>query len=375
MGVMGSATTMPSTIGRDPVATEVIDAASQRAEDWLTARIDEEGRPIGDASVAGHAYRLPYALLLLGRRAEAARVLGWMERDVLDDRGDLADGPMRTGFLHRWASYPLAIITMTAWHLEQYQTATRVMATLRTYQHPECGGALAERPEVRTTERQDIFPTAQLGLTALTFGDRAMADGAFTWFERLYAAQTELPDVLYSATDGAELITDVDGHDRDDREAFGLVTYLQQPRQAFYNPGIAAAFLGRYAAMTGSQVALRLGDAFLALTVDGTPDQFDFTESVQVCKFGWGAAAMLDATGDEKYRGYAERMAAWFVAAQRPDGSWDNSPFLMPEGPADGPRLEVTAEFVQHLAVIQTALAGEHRPETEAAQRPSVSRG
>lgn len=361
---------MPSSIGRDPVPSEVISEALRQAEGWLTARIDEDGRPSGEASFAGHAYRLPYALLLLGRRAEAARVLGWMEREVLDDRGDLADGPMRTGFLHRWASYPLAIIAMTAWHLERYQTATRLMATLRTYQHPEFGGALAARPEVRTNLRQDIFPTAQLGLTALTVGDLATADGAFAWFDRLYAAQPELPDVLYSATDGAALITDVG---TDAREAFGLVTYLQKPRQAFYNPGIAAAFLGRYGVMTGSQAALRLGEAYLDLTVQGTAAQFDFAESVQVCKFGWGAAAMLDATGDQRYRSYAQRMAAWFVAAQKPDGSWNNSPFLMPHGPTDGVGIEVTAEFVQHLIVITSALAGDYHGRYPAARQPAAS--
>jgi len=342
-------------IGRDPLPRDARSRAIARGVEWLVDHVGADGAPRCEPSEVGHVYRLPYALLLAGRRGEAARVLSWMERDILDAQGDLRAGPMRDGFDRHWSSYPLALIALAAWHLERYELAGRMLRTLEAFQDPEHGGAFAERPDLRTTGRQDIFPTAQLGITALAAGRLEVADGAFRWFRLLHALQPELPHTLYSATDGGALITDPGD---DARERFGLVTDLTAPRQAFYNPGIAAAFLGRYAAATGSAEARELAEAFLSLTREGTPAQFDLTESVQVCKYGWGAATMLDLTGDGIHRDHSERMAAWFVAGQLPDGTWENSPFLMPTGATLGVRLEVTAEFVQHLIVIDAALEG-----------------
>src|SRR3954452_3762388 len=101
-------------------------AAIRTATDWLLARTGDG--PLADELVAG-AYRVPYALLLAGRRADAARVLSWIATEVLDETGDLRPGPMRTAFGQRWSSYPLAILAQGAWHLERYRTAEAIHAT------------------------------------------------------------------------------------------------------------------------------------------------------------------------------------------------------------------------------------------------------
>jgi hypothetical protein len=324
----------------------------RRALDWL---LDALPAARADRSAHAHLYRVPYALALAGERAAAADQLAWMRAEILTDDGDLRAGPARDAFADRWSSYPLAIIAQGAWHLERYDLAGAVLDRLAAFRDPATGGAYAARPERRATGRQDLFPTAQLGLTGLTVNDGELADGAFAWLRHLYASQPELPERLYTATVGATLITDV-ASDR-----FGLCTDFHQPRQAFYNPGIAAAFLARYALRTGSAGARELADSYLMLTVQGSPDQFDFRDSVQVCKFAWGAAALLDLAPTPRYRDYAERMVRWFAEAQHPDGHWSNSPFLLPDGPTLGSNVEVTAEFVQHLLFVSGALAGSAR--------------
>jgi hypothetical protein len=331
-----------------PLLTEAID----RACGWVIGRIGDDGDP---GARHCHYYRVPWALALAGRRAEASAVLSWVEREALDKNGDLAAGEPRTGFESRWASYPLAILASSAWHLERYDTALRLARRLRAYQHPATGGAFASHPEHRIDERQDLFPTAQLGMTGLTTGLRDLADGAFHWMRLLYDQQPDLPTRLFSATDGADLITDI----TDDTMAWQVVTDFTQPRQAFYNPGIAAAFLGRYHMATGDVDALDLARKYLDLTVGGTEAQFDHTDSVQVCKFGWGSAVLLEATGEQQYLEHVLRMGQWFLDAQNDNGTWDNSPFLMARGGhADSIRVEVTVEFVQHLVSLATALGG-----------------
>ena len=307
-----------------------------------------------------HYYRVPWALALTGHRAEAAAVLSWVERNALEENGDLRP-QARIGFELAWSSYPLANLATGAWHLERYDTALRIARRLRAYQHPEAGGAFAAHPDHRENERQDLFPTAQLGMTGLTTGQMDLACGAYRWMQTVWNAQPELPDRLYTATNGAELITNVAG---DSNLAWQAVTDFTQPRQAFYNPGIAAAFLGRYSMATGDQSALDLARNYLELTVKGTDAQFDHTDSVQVCKFAWGSSVLLEATGERQFFDHAARMGRWFLDAQNEDGSWDNSPFLMDRaGHHQSVRVEITAEFVQHLVSIVTGIGGSNRRE------------
>ncbi|HTF10982.1 MAG TPA: hypothetical protein VK659_22680, partial [Asanoa sp.] len=146
--------------------------------------------------------------------------------------------------------------------------------------------------------------------------------------------------------------------DEVDEDRFGVATEFNAPRQAFYNPGIAAAFLARYCAARSEPSARLLADSYLSLTEGGGPQQFDSTESVQVCKFGWGAAALLDLSSQPRLLEHVLRMARWFLDCQHPDGHWQNSPFLLPGGATLASNIEVTAEFIQHLVTIASALAG-----------------
>lgn len=328
---------------------EQVHSSIDRGCDWLLARIGPDGDP---GARHCHYYRVPWALAITGNRTAAAAVLSWVEREALDELGDLRPNT-RAGFELFWSSYPLANLATGAWHLERYDIATRLARRLSAYQDPDTGGALAAHPDHRSDRRCDIFPTAQLGMTGLTTGHLELAHGAFQWFTDLYAAQPDLPNRLYSASDRGELIMGAD----DEQTTWQVITDFTQPRQAFYNPGIAAAFLGRYHLRTGNADALKLARDFLELTVSGTDAQFDFDDSVQVCKFAWGASILWEATGDETYRNHAARMGQWFIDAQNDDGSWDNSPFLMER--AEDPesvRVEVTAEFVQHQVTVATAL-------------------
>lgn len=342
-------------------ATEIdqIHGSIKRAIDtgtqWVLDRLGPDGHPGAEHC---HYYRVPWTLAITGHRAEASAVMSWVEREALAPNGDMKAGGPRTGFETHWASYPVAIFATGAWHIERYDTANLLADRLAAYQDPETGGAFAAHPDHRVDRRQDIFPTAQLGMTGITTGHMDLAHGAYRWFDLLWKAQPDLPNRLYSATDGSELI--MEGHD--ERSTWQVITDFTKPRQAFYNPGIAAAFLGRYAMATGSTDALDLARSYLDLTVEGTDAQFDYKDSVQVCKFSWGASILFEATGEQRYRDYAARMGQWFVDAQNPDGSWDNSPFLMAEAKhPESVRVEITAEFVQHLVTISTALGSEPR--------------
>ena len=224
-------------------------------------------------------------------------------------------------------------------------------AVRKDFQHPETGGALWERPEARTTGYQLSFPTAQLGLTALATGQSALADAVFGWYERMWTAQPALPGTLYPIWGPKGLVTEFP-----ESFQFAAKVDFAKPLQAFYNPGIAAAFLARYASRTGSSRARRLAVDFLTLNENGTDAQFNYWESTSVCKFGLGAAMLLDLTHEERYVRDVERMARWYADSQNPDGSWVHRTPSRPN-PSEPHIMEKTAEHVLWVSMMLTSLA------------------
>jgi hypothetical protein len=340
------------TASRVAGALRALDASRARGLAWICSRLGEDGRPVG-ADRLNSWYRLPWALTVAGRRDSAIAVLSWIERTALDPRGDLRPGAPREPFARTIASYPLSQLVIGAWHLEQYATARRVLALLKQeFVDPRTGGVFSERPELRVTGRADLLGTAQLGLAALAAGDGPVADACCRWLLELLEMQPEAPARLYPCRIGNTLLTRSDTS----HTAWDVVTDFHRPFQQFYNPGIAAAFLGRYADCRSDAAALAAAKSYLQLNVQGAPLQFDHTVNAQACKFGWGAAVLLDVDPSALLLEHVLRMAAWFVDSQYPDGHWTPSGFLVPR-PGDADNMPKTAEHVLHVATLQSALA------------------
>lgn len=335
----------------DPGA--VVDGLRQvrdRGVGWLLAHIDESGKPAA-ADIRNGYYRLPWVLAVVGERETAAKVLSWVEQNALTAAGDLGQGVPREAFTNRWATYPHSLLAQGAWALERYDTALALLQTMRSsFQDHDTGGAFMERPEARTG-RQFIFPTAQMGLAALATGQQDVAVGAFEWFDRLWAAQPELPGVLYTSWDQAGLRLNPCQDD-----LFISKVNFGEPRQAFYNPGIGAAFLSRYYMVTRHERAREIARGLLQLSACGTPDQYNHWESMQICKFGWGSAVTAEIDPNGPHREHVLRMAQWYIGSQRNDGSWVPSGFLVPD-PNDSHAMEKTAEHTLWVTFMLGTLA------------------
>lgn len=323
-------------------------SAQDRGRDWLLTRIEPDGKPVGIET--RQCCRLPWTLAVVGEREAAGATLGWLERRALTPSGDLQEGTAREGFVTSAATYGLAIIAMGAAYLERDDLVVKIMGTVRPWQDSTTGGAYSERPEARESSRQDLHDTAQLGFTALTIGGMEIAEGAYRWIRQLYLLQPDLPRRLFTRTTPEGLLTTPSLS-----LEWGSIVDFTKPRQAFFNPGLVAAFLARYALRMGDLEARELGAQFLALSANGTEAQFDYGDSKQICKFGWGAALMDTADPSGGHLQHVVHMARWFIDCQLPDGRWQNSAFLSPN-PTEGDDQEITAEFVLHLGTILTAL-------------------
>lgn len=332
--------------------------AREAGLEWLASRISLAGVPVGVDSENAW-YRLPWALAGAGRPLEAGRVMTWIERDALTAEGDLVPGAAQTPWTEVNAPYPLGNIAIGAWHLERYDTANRIMENLERFQSPETGGAFVEHPSLRVSGRQDVLCTAQLGMAALMCGRRAMADGAFRWFAALLE-QNQTPDTYFISTDrNGRLVTEFAPE-----ASFAHVVHLQQPRQAFFTPGISAAFLARYYAVTGEASARDLARRLLALTAGGTELQYDASDTVHVGKYAWGAATMLEIDPQPRYLEALIMMADWLSNCQEADGRWNPSHFLFPD-PTEPDALWKTAEHVMIINFMLGAL-GAHDADADA---------
>jgi hypothetical protein len=340
------------------VETEAVVAAVAQARDvqaraiaWIVDRVGPDGCPPGSARLNGY-YRVPWALSAAGRPDDAVVVLDWIEREALDLGGDLLPGPPQTPFVATVATYPLAQIALGAWQLERYDLARAILDRIEAaYIDPVTGGAFAERPEARRTGRQDLLNTTQAGMAFITAGRTGVADGAYRWLRRLWDAQPVLPERLYTSWDAHGLMTEVEPG----ASSWAIYTDFHTRRQQFYNPGMAAAFLARYADVTRSAEPVALARDLLRLNEAGAEFQFDHTDNVQICKYGWGVSSLLEVTGATDLVPAILRMADWYAASQRDDGSWVPSPFLAPE-PDDADAVGKTAEHLLHVSVVIRAL-------------------
>lgn len=329
-----------------------LDESRAKGVDWISSRLDVGARPAG-ADRFNSYYRIPWCLAVAGKRDAASAVLTWIVQNALDEQGDLRAGAPREPFSAAMASYPYSQIVIGAWHLERYDVAKKVMNFIcANLVDIKTGGAFSERPEVRRTGRADLLGTAQLGLAAMTVGNESLADSCYGWIVELYQLQPDLPKRLFPCRIGSDLLcTAHDGH-----KQWDVITDFHRPFQQFYNPGIAAAFLGRYSSYKNSPCALQIARSYLHLTVQGAPLQFDYKINSQACKFGWGAAVLLDLVGSDEYLEYVLKMARWYVDSQHHDGHWKPSGFLVPN-PEDADILPKTAEHVLHVVTLITALA------------------
>ncbi len=296
-----------------------------------------------------------------GETAAAARVLAWIERTGFD-----ADGQFHGGFgwdevANRTTNtYPETILAYGAWLLRRPDVARRAMDFALRYQDPATGGIWMTRESAGSDGPQLLFPTAQFGMSAVMAGRIEAAIRAGEWMTRLWEAQPELPDRLYTIwTAAGGLMTEM----TDSIDPRHIVNDSRFEQQLHYNGGIAAAFLTHLFMTTGDESWLDYARRFQNFSMQSCPEQF---LTKQVCKSAWGSGLLYLATGDSTYLPWIEKMGRWFADGQDPDGGWSNTPYIEPNPPLRH-RLETTAEFVVHLDTVIGALAAANRrPYSEA---------
>jgi hypothetical protein len=252
-------------------------------------------------------------------------------------------------FESRYGSYPLACLIVSATLLQRFDIVYPGTRRLLTWQDANSGGFYNDRQNRTDAGEQELFPTCQGGMTLILAGKIGAAIKAGDWLKRLWRLQPDVGKRLYHVYCPEKgLIMDY----APDEQAL-YVTEKDKPWQHHYNGGIAAAFLTKLHMATGDEQWLDLARRFQDFSMTTDPCQF---QSKQVCKSGWGSGLLYLVTREAMYRDWTVRLGDWFVEHQFQDGHWENTPFWVPE-PTTADQIEITAEFVMHLAHIVAYLS------------------
>jgi hypothetical protein len=241
-------------------------------------------------------------------------------------------------------AYPNAWLVCGAQKLGRFDIATRGIGFLRGLQHPATGGFRMQRD--REDAVQDVLNASQAGNALLLCGDVAGALRVGAFLRTLREAQPHFDrEFFFVWKPGDGLRTEFP----EERQKMHSVR-IDTPRQAYFNIGIAAAFLARLTMATGDTSWNDLGGRYLEIAYNVLDEMY---ETAQVGKVGWGSALAYGVGGDERHLALAERTGEAMVAQQTDTGGWDNTGGYVNEAI----RIEVTAEFVVLLDEMVAGLA------------------
>jgi hypothetical protein len=314
--------------------TRLVDARDRGAE-YLLSRQRADGAVGEPGEGLGCYYKASYAFAASGRTAAGARLVAWIRRHMFSPEGDVR-GEFERGPLSFVYTYPNAWIVCGAQKLGQLDVARRGVDFIATLQDGETGGFRTQLDKPQSV--QDVMSACMSGMAALYAGHLDVARGVARFLATVWEAQPEPEAALYYIyRPGSGLVTETEPE-----KVKNIVVRVAEPRQRYFQIGIATAFLTKLAQATGDDAHLGLARSYLELAFHATDAMY---ETAQVGKVGWGAAMLYGATGDERVGGLAARAGEALLDQQNDDGSWDNTGGFSTEAVRD----EVTAEFVSIL--------------------------
>lgn len=314
-------------------------AAARRGVDWLRELLQPDGRFRGATSLDCY-YKAPCALTFAGHPEDAGRVLDFAESRFLLPDGDL-DGT-GVSWYESYRIYPHAWLAWGAAVTGRPRMASAIAAFLETRRNPESGGFRAGSGDI-----EEIMTTSAAGLALLRTGRRDLAESAGRWLERVLDAQPDLERGLIHVWHPGKGLDEGDG-------SVSFRIDASQPRQWYFQYGIAAALLASLARDTGDTRWLALAQRYLHASAHCHEDRY---RTPQSGKIGWGAAWIHALSRDPRDAALIAAVTEGLTALQGGDGSWNGEGVYHPRPAPDTAvaRLDVTAEFVALLSIMGTA--------------------
>jgi len=314
---------------------------------WLLTHLNDDGS-LGDPTEGFFFYRAPWTLAIGGEVAAASAVCGWVRRNMITPEGTIG-GPYRV--VNDAYAYRDSAFIIGAHYAGQYDLSYGLMPNLLSCQDPRSGAFANDRLADDTkSDDMDLPYSVGPGMACIATGHIDAAQAVYRHLNRLYAAQTELPDRFYYTWSRANqsIITEFP----DERKLWYVVENQVARTQRWTIGGIAAGFLCRLYLAEPKAEYLALARQYQAFSMQATAEQFNFP---QVCKSSWGSSLLYQITGEEEYLEWTYKMGDWYADTQNSDGYWDC--WYPDPNTTLGTHIHLTLEFAMHLNTLISGIA------------------
>lgn len=288
-----------------------ISRAAVSAEKWMLQHLSEENLLNRNISDPVKYYKWPLALISRGKNKEAEKIIEWINRQCLTEKGDYHSG--RSGFHREFHHYANLWIILAAIRLGYSELVNKVLGCILQFHNKKTGG-LATFPSDSDNITEDPVSTAFLGWTACEERNRDLADSILRFFERL--ADQEIKDNnfwLRSKTDGTFVKNIPAGADPKT-----YMIRLGEKEQCYYFLGAACYFFARYME-TFDDTPLPLAHKYAGLLEKAGNKVL---KTIWAAKVAPGCVALYSSTDDERFFTFALPVIRAVLNGQHPEGYW-----------------------------------------------------
>jgi len=294
-----------------PALRAAVEASVRRGCAWLKGLIDRDGQ-ISGSDQASLYFKVPAALMVTGELGAALRNLNWIANNLVGPDGALKTPQGQP----EPRSYDRGWLLWSAATCGRYDIAFPLAADLKAFQCAATGGfwdSRKERLENAGTHHAMTVGFAGLGLLAVRHVDeaRAAADFLSGLLERQSLPQDRVEVQVHVNAAGEQTLT------RSDNPSDFVDCRATRQRPARIGP--AQILLIRLYRLSGDPRYLRAAWNYTNMFLDGADGIYDCVESH---KFMWGMLELMEVSPDPRLRPAADRVAAYIVSRQQPDGQW-----------------------------------------------------
>lgn len=272
--------------------------AAERAVEFQLQFQQPDGSFIWDENIRDAYHKQAYSWGISGRLSQAHRLLTWIRDNTLNDDGSL-DG-------YNGDVYKLSWLFQGAHRLGRFDISHPVMGWLMA-QQKECGGL----PHFAHSDRLRALATAWVGVSALYFGRRDVAERAAGWCAGLLDQPDDRRFYFETTLDGTLLTSAMD-------ESAGFID-LGETGQAYWEIGLPWMLMGRLYQATGEPKWLDYAERFFEWQRACAADNFACVGSG---KSSLAACIHFLNTADVRARNGAIAFGEFLLATQYPEGGW-----------------------------------------------------
>lgn len=303
-----------------------------RSTSWMMKQINPDGtiNPVSKGAIT--YYKIPWALVLLGKAREAESVIRWIVRECMNAEGDLVSDK-RQKFHLDYYTYPNSWIALAAQLLSLFDISYKLWDYISRFQDPKTGGYCSRKPYNRMENNlEDANSTAWCSFVGLHFGKVDEARKAAEFLQMIYETQPDFENFFYHYwyPEGG-LVTVKPPEEPDDR--FIRISAREEKENFLYILGAIVSFLSKLYLVTKEEQHLRLAQEYYQFVSRCNPILYSTESCGKLC---FASTHLYYATKDRRYLDKAEKFMMSLLKIGEPEGFWIRG---------GSPTISSTAEF------------------------------